>query len=78
MHKPESIPENETHKILWNSKILTICSIPARRPDTVLINKKKKRSCHLIYIVVLSENKKKTKKTEKYLGLARWPSQLGL
>ena len=42
MHKPESVIENETHKILWDFEIKTDHLIPARRPDLVLINKKRK------------------------------------
>ena len=41
MHKPESIQENETHKILRDFEIETDHRILARRPDLVLINKKK-------------------------------------
>ena len=33
MLKQESVPKNETHKILWDSEILTDNLIPARRPD---------------------------------------------
>ena len=39
--KPESVLENEMHKILWDFAIKTDHPIPARRPDLVLINKKK-------------------------------------
>ena len=42
MHKPESIQENETHKILWYFEIQTDKLNPARRPDLVLINEKRK------------------------------------
>ena len=42
MLKQESFLENETHKILWVSEIQTDNSIPARKPDLVQINKKKK------------------------------------
>ena len=38
MHKPESILENEMHKILWDFEIQTAHLIPARRPDLVLIS----------------------------------------
>ena len=48
MHKPESFLENETHKILSVFQIHTDYWISARRTDLVLINKKKKRTCHLI------------------------------
>ena len=41
MHKPESVLENETHKILWDFEIQTDHLIPARRPDQEIIYKKK-------------------------------------
>ena len=41
MHKPESVLKNETHKILRDFEIQTDHLIPARRPDLVLINKKR-------------------------------------
>ena len=42
MHKPESIQENEVHETLWDFEIQTGYQILARRPDIVLVNKKKK------------------------------------
>ena len=43
MHNPESVPENETHKILWDFQTQTDPLISARQPDQVLVNKKKKK-----------------------------------
>ena len=43
MHKPESVLENETHKIIWDFEIKTDHPILARRPDLVLINTKKRK-----------------------------------
>ena len=43
MHKPESVQENETYKLLWDFEIPTDNQILARRPDIVIINKKKKK-----------------------------------
>ena len=43
MHKRKSVPENEMHKIHWDFKIQTLHLIPARIPEIVIINKKKKR-----------------------------------
>ena len=40
MHKPESVQENETHKLLWNFEIQTDHSISARRPDVMIDNQK--------------------------------------
>ena len=73
MHKPESVLENETHKILWDFKIQTDHLITARRPDLVLINKKK-RTCHIVDFAVPADHRVKLKEIEKkakYLDLAR-------
>ena len=42
MHNLESVQENERHKILWDFKIQTDHLILARRPDLMIVNKKKK------------------------------------
>ena len=42
MHKAESTLKNGMHKILWDFEIQTDPLILARRPDIVLIDKKKK------------------------------------
>ena len=47
MHKPESILENETYKILWDFEIQTDHLILARKLDHVFINKKK-TTCYLM------------------------------
>ena len=41
MHKPESVLENETHKILWDFKIQTDHTIQVKRSDLVFTNKRK-------------------------------------
>ena len=41
-HKPKSVLGSETHNIHCSFEIQTDHPIPARRPDLVLINKKKK------------------------------------
>ena len=41
IHKPESVLENGTHKILWDFEIQTDHLIPARKADLELIKKKK-------------------------------------
>ena len=43
MHKPESILENEIHKILLDFEIKMDHLIPARKPDQVIILYKKKK-----------------------------------
>ena len=45
MHKPAPVPENDTHKLLWNFNIHTDHLISARRPCLIIINKKKNRIC---------------------------------
>ena len=41
MENPESILENETHKILCDFEMQTDHRIPDRQPHLVIINKKK-------------------------------------
>ena len=41
MHNPESVLENDTHKILWDFEIQTDNLISAKRPDLVVVNKKR-------------------------------------
>ena len=41
MHNPAPVPENGTHKFLWDFDIHTDHLISARRPDLKVINKKK-------------------------------------
>ena len=47
MYSPESVPENETHKVLWDFEIQTHHLISVRRPDLVIVNKKIKRTCRI-------------------------------
>ena len=41
MHNPAPVLENATHKLLWDFNIQTDHLIPARRPDVIIINKKR-------------------------------------
>ena len=41
MHNPAPVLENATHKLLWDFYIQTDHLIRARRPDLIIINKKK-------------------------------------
>ena len=41
MHKPESVLENEIHKIIPDFELQNDPLIPAKGPDLVLFNKKK-------------------------------------
>ena len=49
MHNPEPVTENDSHKLLWDFSIQTDHLIPARRPDLIIINKKKEnlQNCRL-------------------------------
>ena len=80
MHKLESIPDNETHKILWDFEIQTDHVIPAKRPDPVNINQKKKKKKKkkerelpkIDFTVPVDEVKiKENEKSVKYSDLAR-------
>ena len=44
MHNPAPVLENDSHKLLWDFNIQTDHLIPARRPDLIIINKKKKET----------------------------------
>ena len=43
MHKSQSARQNETHKNLWDFEVKTDHLISARRPDLMIVHKKKKR-----------------------------------
>ena len=73
MHKPESVLENETHKIFWDFEIQTDHLIAARRLNLVIVNKKKEHLPNSVFCRPSgpqSENQRKQKK-EIYLDLAR-------
>ena len=42
MHNPAPVLENDSHKLLWDFNIQTDHLIPARRPDLIIINKRKR------------------------------------
>ena len=77
MHTPESVLENELHKILWDFQIQTDHLISARRPDLEIVKEKKKRkkekiTCRIVNFVVLADHMvkvKESKKKDKYPGL---------
>ena len=43
MHNRAPVLENDTHKLLWDFNIQTDHLIPARRPELIIINEKKKK-----------------------------------
>ena len=73
MHNPAPVLENDTHKLLWDFNIQTDHLIPARRPDLIIINKKK-GTCKIVDFAVPADHRVKLKdveKKDKYLDLAR-------
>ena len=62
-----------THKFLWDFDVQTDHRISARRPDLIIINKKKNNS-KIVDFAVLVDHRIKLKeceKRDKYLDLAR-------
>ena len=73
MHNPEHVLENKTHYLLWDFDIHMDHQISARRPNLIIINKKK-RNCKIVDFAVPADHKIKLKecvKKDKYLDLAR-------
>ena len=73
MHNSAPVLENDTHKLLWDFNIQTDHLIPARRPDLIITNKKKK-ICKIVDFAVPVDhriNLKECTKKDKYLDLAR-------
>ena len=74
MHNPALVQENATHKLLWDFNIQTDHLIPVKRPDLIIINKKKNRTCKIVDFAVPADHRIKLKeceKKDKYLDLAR-------
>ena len=72
MQNPAPVLENDIHKLLWDSDIKTGHLISARRPDLIIINKKK-RICKIVDFAVSADHKIKLKeceKKDKYLDIA--------
>ena len=73
MHNTASVLENDTHKRLWDFDIQMDHLLSARRPDLIVINKKK-RTCKIVDFAVPADHRIKLKESEKkgkYLNLAR-------
>ena len=73
MHNRAPVLENDTHKLLWDFDIHTDHLISARRPDLIIINKKK-RICKIADFAVSADHRIKLKeceKKDKYHDLAR-------
>ena len=72
MHNPAPVLENITHKLLWDFYIHADHQISARRPDLIIINKKK-RTCKIVDFAIQADHRiklKKCKKKDKYFDLA--------
>ena len=73
MHNPESVLENEAQKLLRDFEIQTDHQISARRPDRVIVNKKKStfQDVELAFSADPGVELKESEKKDKYLDLAR-------
>ena len=72
MHNPPPVLKNDTHKLSRDFDIQTDHLIPARRPDLIIISKKKK-ICKIVDFSVPANHRIKLKeceKRDKYLDLA--------
>ena len=70
--QPSIYPRDGTHKLLWDFDIQTDHLISDRRPDLIIINKKK-NSCKIVDFAVSADHRIKLKeceKKDKYLDLA--------
>ena len=67
--------EDDTHKLLWDFDIHTDHVISVRRPDLIIINKKKKKKiCKIVDFAVPADHRiklRKCEKRDKHLDLAR-------
>ena len=63
MYNPESILENETHKLPWDFDIQKNHVISARRPHLVIINKKE-RTSRTVDFAVQADHRVKLKETK--------------
>ena len=63
-HRADKVVENEDVKVLWNFNIQVDKFIEARRPDIILVRKKKKE-CVISDIAVPCDIRTQIKKDEK-------------
>ena len=64
MNNLASVLENDTHKLLWDFDIQTDHLISVRRPDLIVIEKKK-RTCKIVDLAVPADHGIKLKESEK-------------
>ena len=71
-HNPAPVLEYDSHKLPWDFNIQTDHLIPVRRPDLIIINKKRE-SAKLSTLLSAGHriNLKESEKKDKYLDLAR-------
>ena len=55
MHNPAFVLDNVTHKLLWDFDIQKDPLISARRPDLIIINKKK--TCKIVDFAVSADHR---------------------
>ena len=67
---PASFLENATRKFLWDFYIQMDHLISVRRPERMIINKKK-RTCEIVNFAVPADHRIKSKENEKKDNLAR-------
>ena len=73
MHNQAPVLENDSRKLLWDFNIRTDHLIPVRRPDLIIISKRK-RIYKIVNFAVPADhriNLKESEKKDKYLDLAR-------
>ena len=54
MYSPDSVLENETHKIFW-----------ARKPDREIVKKRKTRTCRIVDFAAHDAHRRKIEENEK-------------
>ena len=64
-HRPESVLENKTQKLLRDFDKQTDHVILARRLDQVIVNKRKERTCRIGDFIVSIDQRVKLKESEK-------------
>ena len=73
MHNPAPVLENYSHKLLWDFNIQTDHLILVRRPDLIIINKKKRIYKIVDFAVPAGHriNLKECEKNDTYIDLAK-------
>ena len=72
MYNPGPVLENVIHKLLWDFNIQTDHLILARRPDLIIIKKKKKRTCKIVDFAIPADHRIKLKECEQKHKYSTW------